>query len=156
MFSIFSLVASIAQNYIKYLCFTTVAPIFNEWEIICFGYEGLAGKWDVPEDQERFVKISDRQTYKQYNLYDYEARYKEFFNKLEWEAIEAKKYREDHESSKIEKFTNINEPKFLEEEYFHSIINYRGMILLPTTNANKDQGRKLIELLSLNLRIRWF
>ena len=123
-------------------CFTTVAPIFNECEIICFGYEGLENKWDVPEDQERYIKTSDSQTYKQYNLYDYGARYRETKYKLEWEALEAKKYREQFEKSKIKWFIKIDEPKFLEEEYFHSIINYRGMILLPTTNANKDQGRK--------------
>ena len=134
-------------------CFTTVAPIFNECEIICFGYEGLADKWEVPENQERYIKTSDRQTYKQYNLYDNGARYRGISNMLEWEALEEKKYRDEFKNSRIEKFINIDEPKLLEEEYFHNIINYRGMILLPTTNANKDQGRELNENLSLNLNI---
>jgi len=80
--------------------FTTVAPVYNNTEIIVFGYDGLESKRKTAKEQESYEKTQPCQKIKQYHAYDIGVRFKEVSNLLQWEKTEEKKAWEDYKDKK--------------------------------------------------------
>lgn len=130
--------------------FSSIAPLTNNKHIICFGYEGLEPDCLTPAAQQSLYKnpkLSHKQHFKKYKLTDHYMRYREVGHMLTWELREEidSQQEDSIENLNNEYITTIEEDNILEEEYTHSIIQYRGMVLLPTMHDNKG---KLVLLLS--------
>jgi len=124
--------------------FSSIAPLTNNKHIICFGYEGLEPDCLTPAAQQSLYKnpkFSHKQHFKKYKLTDHYMRYREVGHMLTWELHEEidSQQEDSIENLNNEYITSIEEDNILEEEYTHSIIQYRGMVLLPTMHDNKER-----------------